>query len=211
VTVTNISTATFNVPTITLAGVNPSEYTQSHACTSAISPNGTCTINVSFKPTQTGNRTAEVKVEFPLSAAPVGAPSVLASQFIRALTAADITNSSTQKFWSANSHIYEFVSGSSTAGASYKTMSWASALSAASTRTLAGRNGHLVTISSDQERAFIATTLMAPADTARDWLAIAAKKTNGAWRHASGPENNSNFYLSSLSGGTGYNTALSCD
>jgi hypothetical protein len=64
VTVTNISTATLNVPTITLAGVNPSEYTQSHACTSAISPNGTCTINVSFKPTQTGNRTAEVKVEF---------------------------------------------------------------------------------------------------------------------------------------------------
>jgi hypothetical protein len=48
VTVTNISTATLSVPTSTLAGVSPSEYTQSHACRSALAPSSTCTINVSF-------------------------------------------------------------------------------------------------------------------------------------------------------------------
>jgi hypothetical protein len=129
-----------------------------------------------------------------------GAPSVLASQFIRALTAADITNSSTQKFWSGNSNIYEIVFYSTVTGGR---KSWTESQALAKSKSIAGSSGYLATITSTSEWDFITTSFFAnrvvpsgfiDQGIGIDWITVGAYvpagpvTTSGNWKWAGGPE-----------------------
>ena len=62
-TITNIGTENLTINTLTFAGADASEFSAS-GCTSAIAPNGTCTITVTFAPTTTiGSKTASLLIE----------------------------------------------------------------------------------------------------------------------------------------------------
>ena len=56
-TITNSGTDTLNISTVVLAGTDASQYAESsdHCSGQAIAPNGTCTVDVAFKPTSTGD------------------------------------------------------------------------------------------------------------------------------------------------------------
>jgi hypothetical protein len=56
VTVTNTGTAALTISSVAAAGANPGDFTNSNTCTAAISPQGTCTISVTFVPTASGQR-----------------------------------------------------------------------------------------------------------------------------------------------------------
>jgi WD40 repeat protein len=61
ITLTNPSTATLTVRSVTVMGPNPTDFSLSQNCTTApVAPSGTCTISVTFAPTATGNRTASL-------------------------------------------------------------------------------------------------------------------------------------------------------
>ena len=60
ITVTNEGSATVNFFEIALGGANPGDFSQSGTCGSTLAPAATCTVNVTFKPTATGARTASV-------------------------------------------------------------------------------------------------------------------------------------------------------
>jgi arylsulfate sulfotransferase len=54
VTVTNSGPGTLNISSVAAAGSNPSDFTTTNTCAAPISPNGTCTITVTFVPTASG-------------------------------------------------------------------------------------------------------------------------------------------------------------
>lgn len=58
VTVTNSGTAALSISNIALSG----DYSQTNNCSAPISPGSTCTINVTFSPTKTGNRAGALTV-----------------------------------------------------------------------------------------------------------------------------------------------------
>jgi hypothetical protein len=62
VTVTNIGTANLTISTVTMGGTNASDFAKSgDICTGAtVTPNGTCTVSVTFTPSTTGSRTASL-------------------------------------------------------------------------------------------------------------------------------------------------------
>ena len=61
ITVTNNGTATLTISSVTITGTNPTDYSQTNTCSSV--PIGlTCTISVTFAPTWSGSRTADVSV-----------------------------------------------------------------------------------------------------------------------------------------------------
>ena len=64
VTLTNTATITpLNVGTIVVTGINPGDFQESDTCASRqIAPSGTCIINVSFAPTETGSLSATVSI-----------------------------------------------------------------------------------------------------------------------------------------------------
>jgi hypothetical protein len=70
VTVTNVSSGAMGVTSIALTGVNPGDFIQSNNCGTSIAAGASCTITVTFKPTATGTRTANVS----LTDAAVGSP-----------------------------------------------------------------------------------------------------------------------------------------
>ena len=63
-TVTNIGTANLAISTVTLGGTNAGDFAKSaDTCTGAtVTPNGTCTMSVTFKPTAGGTRTGSIAV-----------------------------------------------------------------------------------------------------------------------------------------------------
>jgi len=63
VTLTNTGTAALNISGISVTGTNSGDYSQTNTCGSTVSANnGKCTINVTFKPTAAGTRTAAVTI-----------------------------------------------------------------------------------------------------------------------------------------------------
>jgi len=73
VTVTNVSSGAMGVTSIALTGVNPGDFIQSNNCGTSIAAGASCTITVTFKPTATGTRTANVS----LTDAAVGSPQIV--------------------------------------------------------------------------------------------------------------------------------------
>lgn len=62
VTMTNTGNATLNISSINITGLNPSDFNQTNTCNSTLAPSATCTINVTFKPTSGGQRTAGISI-----------------------------------------------------------------------------------------------------------------------------------------------------
>jgi hypothetical protein len=64
ITVTNKGPGSLSISSIGFAGANPSNFSETDTCTSApsIAVNGTCTVNVTFTPTATGNLAASLTI-----------------------------------------------------------------------------------------------------------------------------------------------------
>jgi LmbE family N-acetylglucosaminyl deacetylase len=62
VTVSNLLSAAVNITSITLAGTNPAKFAQTNDCPAQLPAGESCTVNVVFKPTAVGSRTATLKV-----------------------------------------------------------------------------------------------------------------------------------------------------
>ncbi|MFM7120247.1 MAG: lectin-like protein, partial [Gammaproteobacteria bacterium] len=108
----------------------------------------------------------------------------------RLLTASDITNSATQRYNSANGHIYEYVSTSQT---------WAQAKTLAATKSISGAVGYLVTITSAQENDFIVSSR--PSNGASEyWIGASDGEAEGTWRWVTGPETGEQFWQGAWTG-----------
>jgi hypothetical protein len=79
-----------------------------------------------------------------------------------------------QTLWPANGHYYELVS----VGANFS-----SALTLAASKVFQGRQGHLVTITTADENAFVRSLIR---DVA--WIAASDAQQEGTWRWMAGPE-----------------------
>jgi hypothetical protein len=90
-------------------------------------------------------------------------------ELIRFLTGA-------QTFWSTNGHYYQYVSGS---------VNFDTALNSAASMSYLGFQGHLVTITSAEENAFV----IALAAGNSFWIAGSDAQQEGVWRWVAGPEN----------------------
>lgn len=62
VTVTNKGNANLSISAITFGGTNPKMFTYTSTCSGAIAPKGTCTLQVTFKPTTSGSHSAVLNV-----------------------------------------------------------------------------------------------------------------------------------------------------
>jgi hypothetical protein len=61
-TLTNTGTVQLNITSIALTGNNPGDYAQTNTCGSTITAGGTCTVSVTFTPSTTGIRKADVTI-----------------------------------------------------------------------------------------------------------------------------------------------------
>jgi hypothetical protein len=61
-TFSNLGTVALNISSIALGGANPGDFSQTNNCPSSLAAGGHCTIQVTFTPTQTGARSAELQV-----------------------------------------------------------------------------------------------------------------------------------------------------
>jgi hypothetical protein len=109
----------------------------------------------------------------------------------RDLTAADITNPSTQFFNPANNHIYEIVT---------TLQLWEQARDAAAAKSIAGAAGYLVTITSASENAFVTSLLPGPPiggpPIANYWMGGSDAGVEGVWNWVVGPESGTQFWQS---------------
>ncbi|MGA7220084.1 MAG: choice-of-anchor D domain-containing protein [Candidatus Sulfotelmatobacter sp.] len=62
VTLTSSGTTALDITSISITGPNESDYTQSNACPSPLSPGADCVISVTFTPSKTGARSADLTV-----------------------------------------------------------------------------------------------------------------------------------------------------
>jgi hypothetical protein len=62
IAVTNVSTTTLTIGSITMTGANPTDFSQTNTCGTSLGAGATCTISVTFTPTASGTRTADVSV-----------------------------------------------------------------------------------------------------------------------------------------------------
>jgi VCBS repeat-containing protein len=92
--------------------------------------------------------------------------------------------------FSGNGHYYEFVSASG--------IEWADAKAAAEARTFLGMQGYLVTVTSAEENAFVASKL-----AGQGWMGASDATTEDAWYWVTGPETGTKFWqgTSATSGG----------
>ena len=70
VTVTNSGSADMNVSGIAMGGTNPGDFSQTNTCGSTIAAGANCAINIVFKPTASGTRTANVSLSDDASSSP---------------------------------------------------------------------------------------------------------------------------------------------
>jgi arylsulfate sulfotransferase len=71
VTVTNSGTGSLTISTVVAGGTNPGDFNNSNTCNAAvISPNGTCSINITFVPTASGTRTETITLTDNASGSP---------------------------------------------------------------------------------------------------------------------------------------------
>jgi hypothetical protein len=61
-TFSNQGTVALNISSIAFGGANPGDFSQTNNCPSSLAAGGHCTIQVTFTPTQTGARSAELQV-----------------------------------------------------------------------------------------------------------------------------------------------------
>jgi hypothetical protein len=100
----------------------------------------------------------------------------------RPLNASDITNPSIQFFNPANSHIYEFVNTD---------VRWDAAVSLSASRSLSGVQGHLVTITSAAEQAFIVShmnLITVGWNGDEIWIGASDAQQERNWVWTTGPE-----------------------
>jgi beta-lactam-binding protein with PASTA domain len=64
VTVSNAGGSVLPLTSITFAGSNPGQFSRSSNCPAQLAVGGTCTVNVFFKPTSTGNKSANLNIAF---------------------------------------------------------------------------------------------------------------------------------------------------
>jgi len=62
VTLSNTSGLTLNISSIAVTGTDPNDFSQTNTCGSSVPPQGSCTITVTFTPTEIGPRTASVTI-----------------------------------------------------------------------------------------------------------------------------------------------------
>src|SRR3974377_1258055 len=62
VTLNNYGTATLNIISIGFTGSNPGDFIQTNTCGGLVASGASCTISVTFKPTQGGTRTAALSI-----------------------------------------------------------------------------------------------------------------------------------------------------
>jgi phospholipase C len=62
VTLTNSGTSTLTISSITIAGTNPGDFSETNTCGASVSAGANCTITVKFAPTAAGTRTASVSI-----------------------------------------------------------------------------------------------------------------------------------------------------
>src|SRR3989442_3309422 len=62
VTLSNPGSTALSITSIVVSGANSGDFTQTNNCGSNVAATSSCTINVTFKPTATGTRTATLTV-----------------------------------------------------------------------------------------------------------------------------------------------------
>ena len=70
VTLSNVGSASLTISSITISGADNSDFTQTNNCGSLVAPAGTCTINVTFAPTTTGQRGSSVAISDNVAGSP---------------------------------------------------------------------------------------------------------------------------------------------
>jgi hypothetical protein len=63
VTLNNYGTVALVISSIGITGANPNDFAQTHTCAASVAPGASCTINITFKPTGVGSRTALLSVK----------------------------------------------------------------------------------------------------------------------------------------------------
>jgi hypothetical protein len=61
-TLTNIGSTTLSISGITITGTNAGDFSQANDCGTSVAGGGSCTITVTFKPTATGSRSADLSI-----------------------------------------------------------------------------------------------------------------------------------------------------
>ena len=74
VTLTNTGTGTLNITGISITGTNKGDFGETNTCGSSLAAGSSCTINVTFLPTQIGSRTASVSVSDNAAGSPQTVP-----------------------------------------------------------------------------------------------------------------------------------------
>ena len=100
----------------------------------------------------------------------------------RPLSAADITNPTTQFYNSQNDHVYEFVNVD---------VRWDAAVLSASQSGLTGLSGYLVTITTAAEQAFVVShmnLITVGWDANEIWIGASDRQAEGSWVWETGPE-----------------------
>jgi hypothetical protein len=70
VTLTNKGNIALTISSISVAGTDSGDFARGTTCSGSVAPNGTCTISVTFKPTATGTRTANITIKDNASGSP---------------------------------------------------------------------------------------------------------------------------------------------
>ena len=62
VTLNNYGTVTLGITSVGFTGADPGDFAQTTTCGSSVAPGASCTISITFKPTQSGSRTAMLSI-----------------------------------------------------------------------------------------------------------------------------------------------------
>src|SRR5215469_5509117 len=62
VTLNNYGTVTLGITSVGFTGADPGDFTETKTCGSSVAPGASCTISITFKPTQLGSRTAMLSI-----------------------------------------------------------------------------------------------------------------------------------------------------
>jgi hypothetical protein len=62
VTLTNVGSTLLSITSISFAGTNPSDFSQTNTCGTSVVAGGSCTLTLTFHPTATGTRSASISI-----------------------------------------------------------------------------------------------------------------------------------------------------
>jgi hypothetical protein len=74
VTLTNVGTTTLSITGFAKTGANPADFAQAHSCGTTLAKGASCIVNVTFKPTASGTRTAALSISDSASGSPQKVP-----------------------------------------------------------------------------------------------------------------------------------------